>query len=281
MAVKYIDDHTMEPADLEALRQARETLENPTLVIRLSSAFGMPVEAVTREIGKRAPATVSDAVAESSRKAIEGAVKAAAWTLRSDEPHPPSTKLHTVAAATSGAVGGFFGIQGLVVELPVTTGIMFRSMADIARAEGESPRDAETLINVLQVFAIGSGSTTKDDAAETSYYGARLALGKVVTEAMQYVAKHGVGNAAAPALVRLTTSIATRFGLVVTQKAMAQAIPVVGAVGGGLVNTVFISHFQDMARAHFTIRRLERKYSPERIHAMYSGLPALPAPEEV
>lgn len=274
------DDQTIEPADLDALRQARETLENPSLVIRLSSYFGMPVEAVTRELGKRAPAALSDAVAESSRKAVESAVKAAAWTLKSDDPMPPSTGLHTVAAATSGAVGGFFGIQGLVVELPVTTGIMFRSLADIARAEGESPREPETLINVLQVFAIGSGSTTEDDAAETSYYGARLALGKVVTEAMQYVAKHGVGNAAAPALVRLTTSIAARFGLVVTQKAMAQAIPVVGAVGGGLVNTVFISHFQDMARAHFTIRRLERKYSPGLVQEAYTGIKALPAPEE-
>lgn len=274
------DDQTIEPADLDALLQARETLENPSLVIRLSSYFGMPVEVVTRELGKRVPAALSDAVAESSRKAVESAVKAAAWTLKSDDPMPPSSGLHTVAAATSGAVGGFFGIQGLVVELPVTTGIMFRSMADIARAEGESPRDPETLINVLQVFAIGSGSTTEDDAAETSYYGARLALGKVVTEAMQYVAKHGVGNAAAPAFVRLTTSIAARFGLVVTQKAMAQAIPVVGAVGGGLVNTVFISHFQDMARAHFTIRRLERKYSPGLVQEAYTGIQALPAPEE-
>ena len=274
------DDHAIEPADLEPLRQARETLENPSLVIRLSSYFGMPVEAVTRELGKRVPAALADTVAESSRKAVESALRAAAWTLKSDDPVPPSSGLHKVAAATSGAVGGFFGIQGLIVELPVTTGIMFRSMADIARAEGESPRDPETLINVLQVFAIGSGSTTKDDAAETSYYGARLALGKVVTEAMQYVARHGVGNAAAPALVRLTTSIAARFGLVVTQKAMAQAIPVVGAVGGGLVNTVFISHFQDMARAHFTIRRLERKYSPARIEEAYTRVRALPPPAD-
>ncbi len=269
---RLVSKPALQADELEALRSARSTLENPSLIIRLSSAFGMPVEAVTRELGKRVPKPVADAVAESSRKAMESALKAALWTLKTDEPLPPSPKLHTVAAATSGAVGGFFGIQGLALELPVTTGIMFRSMADIARAEGESPRDAETLINVMQVFAIGSGATTKDDAAETSYYGARVALGKVVTEAMQYVAKHGVGNAAAPALVRLTTSIAARFGVVVTQKAMAQALPVVGAVGGGLVNTVFISHFQDMARAHFVIRRLERKYPAAVVQEAYAGL---------
>ena len=257
---------------MERLREARGTLETPSLVIRLSSAFGLPVEAVMRELGKRVPTALADAVSESSQKAVEAALKGALWTLKTDEPLPPSPRLHTVAAATSGAVGGFFGIQGLVVELPVTTGIMFRSMADIARAEGESPREAETLINVMQVFAIGSGASSSDDAAETSYYGARVALGKVVSEAMQYVVKHGVGNAGAPALVRLTASIAARFGFVVTQKAMAQAIPVVGAVGGGLVNTVFISHFQDMARAHFTIRRLERKYTPDLVRDVYSAM---------
>ncbi|MEE4162409.1 MAG: EcsC family protein [Woeseiaceae bacterium] len=266
--------------DLAVLAEARATLENPSIVIRLSSAFGMPVEAVTRELGRRAPKALAEAVSTSSRKAVDAALKAAAWSLKSDEPLPASTRLHTVAAATSGAVGGFFGMQGLVVELPVTTGIMFRSMADIARAEGESPREAETLINVVQVFALGSGASSQDDAAETSYYGARLALGKVVTEAMQYVARHGAGNAAAPALVRLTTAIAARFGIVVTQKAMAQAIPVVGAVGGGLVNTVFISHFQDMARAHFSIRRLERKYSPEFVQDAYTAMAATAANAE-
>ena len=39
-----------------------------------------------------------------------------------------------------------------------------------------------------------------------------------------------------------------------------------------MVNTVFISHFQDMARAHFTIRKLERKYSPETVKAAYLDL---------
>jgi hypothetical protein len=55
---------------------------------------------------------------------------------------------------------------------------------------------------------------------------------------------------------------------------MAQAIPVIGAVGGGLVNTVFISHFQDMARGHFVIRRLERRHGSEIVLAAYKELAA-------
>lgn len=124
----------------------------------------------------------------------------------------------------------------------------------------------------MQVFAMGSRLSDKDDAAETSYYGVRVALSKAVTDALQYVASHGVGSASAPALVRFISAVAARFGIVVTQKAMAQTIPVLGAVGGGLVNTIFISHFQDMARGHFSIRRLERKYGDDVVRDAYLQL---------
>jgi len=259
-------------SDLVLLEEARTTLENPSLAIRLSSAVGMPVEAVAKQISARAPKAVSDVISTSTRKAIETVMLRTAETLRGEEPVPASPRLHAAAAATTGAIAGFIGIKALAIELPVTTGIMFRSIVDIARAEGESPRDDETIINAMQVFAFGSGMSGKDDAAETSYYGARLALSKSVTEALQYLAKHSIGDATAPVLIRFVSAIAKRFGLVVTQKAMAQTLPVVGAVGGGLVNTVFISHFQDVARGHFAIRRLEREYGVEVVRIAYEAL---------
>jgi hypothetical protein len=255
--------------DLALLLDAYTKLENPSLAIRLSSAAGMPVEAVTRELSKRAPEAIVDVVSQSTHKAIEFLLHSSVWTMKDGAQTSASPKLHTAAAMTTGAVGGFFGLGTLIVELPVTTAIMFRSIIDIARAEGESPYDAETMMNCMQVFAMGSGVSDKDDAADTSYYGVRVALGKALTDALQYVASHGVGSATAPALVRLISALASRFGVVVTQKAMAQTIPVLGAVGGGLVNTIFISHFQDMARGHFSIRGLERKYGTDVVQDAY------------
>ena len=61
-------------------------------------------------------------------------------------------------------------------------------------------------------------------------------------------------------LVRFITQVASRFGVVVTQKVAAQALPVVGALGGAAVNYAFIEHFQEVARGQFTVRRLERVY---------------------
>ncbi|MGB5590799.1 MAG: EcsC family protein [Gammaproteobacteria bacterium] len=258
--------------ELAILDQAYTTLENPSWWVQLSSAAGMPVEAVTRQLRRKAPESVVNMVSQSTQRAIEFVMQSSIRSMQGQEQYPASPGLHKAAALTTGAVSGFFGLQTLVVELPLTTGIMFRSIADIARAEGESPQDPETVVNCMQVFAMGSRISAADDAAETSYYGVRVALGKAVTDALQYVASHGMGQAGAPALVRLVSAIAARFGIVVTQKAMAQTIPVLGAVGGGLVNTIFISHFQDMARGHFAIRRLERKYGAEVVKEAYLQL---------
>ena len=82
-------------------------------------------------------------------------------------------------------------------------------------------------------------------------------------------------------LVRLITQVAGRFGLVVTQKAAAQTIPVIGALGGAAVNYAFIDHFQSVARGHFTVRRFERKYGKDIVFAAYEQLRQdLGAPEE-
>jgi hypothetical protein len=70
-------------------------------------------------------------------------------------------------------------------------------------------------------------------------------------------------------LLEFVTQVAARFGLVVTQKVAAQALPVVGALGGAAVNYAFIERFQDVARGHFTVRRLERIYGKERVRAEY------------
>jgi hypothetical protein len=72
-----------------------------------------------------------------------------------------------------------------------------------------------------------------------------------------------------PILLKFVTQVAARFGLVVTQKVAAQALPLVGALGGAAVNYAFIEHFQDVARGHFTVRRLERLYGKERIRSEY------------
>jgi hypothetical protein len=64
-------------------------------------------------------------------------------------------------------------------------------------------------------------------------------LAKTVTEAARFVAERGVIKEGAPILLKFVTQVAARFGVVVTQKVAAQALPVSGALGGAAVNYAF------------------------------------------
>jgi hypothetical protein len=187
-----------------------------------------------------------------------------------NEPKAASGLLHKALAATTGAVGGSFGLAALPIELPIST-IILRSIGDVARGEGEDLTNPETALACLQVFALG-GFKDKADAAESGYFAVRGLLAKSIAEAARFVAERGGVAEGAPVLARLIAQIASRFGVVVTQKLAAQAVPVIGALGGAAVNYAFIDHFQDVARAHFAVRRLERRYGKEIVRAAYERL---------
>jgi hypothetical protein len=97
-------------------------------------------------------------------------------------------------------------------------------------------------------------------------------LAKSVSEAARHIAARGIGGETAPILLRLMSQIAARFGMVVSQKIAAQAIPVVGALGGAAVNLAFAQHFQTLARGHFIVRRLERTYGQAAVRAAYERI---------
>jgi hypothetical protein len=257
-------DMTM--ADREALTNAVKSLEHPSLAARLTNLIGKPVEL----IGYALPSFASKAIASATSVGLEAALKVALRTLPRS-PRTGSELLHRALAMASGAAGGTFGLAALPVELPVSTMIMLRSIADIAQNEGEDLSDPESVLSCVEVFALG-GRAGSADASESGYFAVRGMLAKTVTEAARFVAERGIVKEGAPVLIKFITQIAARFGLVVTQKVAAQALPVVGALGGAAVNYAFIEHFQDVARGHFTVRRLERFYGKDKIRAEYDQI---------
>ena len=76
----------------------------------------------------------------------------------------------------------------------------------------------------------------------------------------------------APLLARLIAQIAARFGVVAGEKFAAQAVPIIGAIGGAAVNLAFAEHFQILARGHFIVRRLERLHGPEAVQFEFQRL---------
>jgi hypothetical protein len=260
------------PEDLEALREARRRLERRGLLVSLTELLGWPIEKGLELL----PKGVAEGVDGITRQALERALRAALTTLGSRRPRGSADRRHRLAGAASGALGGWFGLAGLAIELPVTTVIMLRSIADIARSEGHDLDDVEVQLACLEVFALG-GPSKSDDAAETGYYAVRAGLSAALGDAARHVAQKGLSKEGAPALVRLVEKVAVRFGLVVEDKLLLEALPVVGAASGALINTVFLSHFQDLARGHFAVKRLERAYGAQAVRTAFEGRAEPPA----
>lgn len=258
--------------DTQRLKYAKQLLENPGLAVKMTNVVGKPVEKLFENL----PATWSGSIQKITSQSLGQALDVAIKTMDHSDIKPSRNIFHKFLATASGGAGGFFGLPALAIELPITTVIMLRSIADNARCEGEDIRQVDTKLACLTVFALG-GSSEKDDCAESGYYAVRTLLAKKITEAAKYIVERGIAEESAPALVRLISAITSRFGITVSQKAAASAVPLIGAAGGALINSLFMDHFQNMARGHFIMRSLERKYGEETIRRMYAEYPHNPA----
>ncbi len=253
--------------DMHELRKAYNTLENPGFRIKAMNAIGKPIEKGIELL----PDSLEHQIAKACNIALKKAADAALFTLP-DKVKKPSNWFHRASVWGTGALGGFGGLPGTLLELPISTTIMLRSIFDIARSQGEDLHDMDTKLAALQVFAFGSESKS-DDLADTAYYSVRTAMALEVQTAYRFLTK-GSGKLIdknAPALIQLIQKIATRFSIPVTEKAVAQAMPFVSAGLGVLLNDIFIAHFQDMAQAHFTVRGLERKYGSDIVQQVYQS----------
>ncbi len=254
------------PAETLDLRRAIACLEGTSFAQRLTDTLGRPVGA----LGNALPVSARRAIAHATEAALGAATKFALRTIDLKKPAKPTNRAHKLAAVASGAVGGAFGLAALPVELPISTTILLRSIAEIAREEGEDLSAPDAALACVEVFALGK---TNDEAAyESGYFAVRAALAKSVTDSARFVATQGVAAQSAPVVVRFITQIAARFGVIVSEKIAAQAAPVFGAIGGAAVNAVFAQHFQTLARGHFIVRRLERTHGASLVKFEYQRL---------
>ena len=241
--------------------------------MRLTAAIGRQIGF----IGLMVPASV----AETMNKAAEAALRSAmGFALRSlaDQSIRDRRRLHKSVVTVAGAAGGAFGLAGLPLELPFTTTIMLRSIADVAQGEGEDLSDPGVGLACLEVFALSGGGrpvrpmASNEAARERPLFRSRAALAKSVSEAARHLLNRGLTDQASPLLVRFIAQISFRFGIVVSQKLAAQSVQFIGAASGAAINYAFVDHFQTLARGHFTVRRLERTYGAVVVRAEFNRL---------
>ena len=256
----------LEQKDREDLNQAVQLLEQETITERIAKVVGKPIDYLLSNI----PDDYHDKLNDGVKVALEKAADAALWSLENEPHREASTLTNKILAGVSGAVGGMFGLSTLLLELPVSTTIMLRSVADIARSEGFDLADPLVKHACIEVFALGSPAED-DDAVETSYYAARgftaqtiqVLSAELAASAAQKTASNVTPGQAAKWLAALIEKVAARFGVVITEKMAAQIIPIIGGVAGASLNVMFTDFYQDMARGHFIVKRLEAKYGEE------------------
>jgi len=272
------------------IADAARYLERPTLLMELANVVGKPLEFFTRSLDKLTAGRVEEAV----QAALRGALAVAIATVPENGPAPangpaPETVVepdinsvgtrtalwHKLSVAATGTAGGLFGLPGLAIELPLTTTVMLRSIAALAQQFGEDLRQPEIRLQCLSVFCLG-GPGKSDEAMESTYLTARFGLQSELTAASRAVAgltteqlTTMIQKGSAPAVVNLLARIAARFNVAVTEKLIAQAIPIIGAATGATINVAFMGHFNRVARFHFALRSLERQFGAEVIQDAY------------
>lgn len=225
--------------------------ESRGLLVRLAALFGRQIENVGGTIfsigeklfghswvdfEKTMQESVEDALWRGYHYATFG-LEAAPAFIRPKQPR--KNTLHKVATTASGVASGFVGFAGVLVDIPFTTATILRSIAEIARDSGEDLSAEDTKRACLEVLAFGNPGGA-DDEAETGYWAARL----------------GMNHLTIHMLIR---SAAAQFGMVLSEKMLAQTVPLAGAVAGGLLNYNFTDYYQSMAKVHFCVRALERR----------------------
>ena len=100
--------------DLDALRDAVRRLETQSFAVRTAQAIGAPIAKGLEAL----PQKYSDIVQNAARQAIEKSLEVAINSLGRSAPMTTGNAFHKLMAGASGAVGGFFGLAALAVELP-------------------------------------------------------------------------------------------------------------------------------------------------------------------
>ena len=159
---------------------------------------------------------------------------------------------HSVAGAVSGALGGLGGISTTLAEIPVTTTLALRSIQQVAASYGEDTSKEEIRAQCIAVLSLG-GPIEEDDETEAALFATRLA----------------VNHATVAQAIKI---VLPRFGIVVSEKVLAQAVPIIGAVAGATINSVFVNYYQTMAHVHFRLRKLEVSNDADQVLACFNRM---------
>jgi hypothetical protein len=268
--------------ELIFIKNAFDFLEKPSFITKVTDYVGKPVEMTVNKLPQKVQKKLVTVSELALRKSLIMANKTLADKTSQSE---ISKKLksgkvsrvgHNLATFTTGAIGGFFGGIGAIIELPITTTLIMRSILSQGQTYGNLTKE-ELITNALYIFSLGSNRSSDDDDMNSAYYSSRIAMELTLKRATEYMASHSPGHVlksieagSAPFVLELITKVATRFNVTVSEKIIAESIPVLGAGAGATLNLLFTDFFTLSAKYHFGLMSLEQKYGKEEVRRIYN-----------
>jgi hypothetical protein len=263
------------------IEQAAAYLENPSYLMKAADVLGKPAELLFKGLDAVSPVSVTELI----DLLLKGVMKGASATVPKDvldidfwTAHDRSVRggrWHAATTAVTGGVGGIVGLPALAVELPITTGVMFRSIANTARNFGRDLSDPEAFLDCIAVFSYGGGGSA-DDAMDSAYLSIRAAMATEMRLASQFLAKHTgesfaqqVAKGNCPAMLAFMSRVAAQFNIALTPKLAAFLVPGISIASGALVNTAFTQHFNRVATYHFGLQRLAGMHGADEVYGAY------------
>jgi hypothetical protein len=244
-------------AERDSLAEAADILlDSRGIVIRVSEWLADRLHGVGRRFADVGPHLIGEDWQARYQALVEAALRNAyrvgTFGLDATGRQRPWRRSSKLIAAATGGVSGFAGAPGIAADLPVTTCLMMRSIAEVARAHGEDLASVDTRQACIEVFAFG-GPEIGDEDIDVAYWTIR-------------------GSMSHASISLVIRQVAARFGVTLSQKYVTQAVPLIGAAAGSTLNYVFMDYYQRMARVHFTLRALERHHDPDAVRACFDSL---------
>jgi hypothetical protein len=267
------------------IQEAASFLEKPSALVKATDWLGKPLDKLQNCLPEPLQQLVKQALNHALKSALQAAIKTLPTTLTSqarswDDAHELTRRIawrHTAAVTTTGAIGGVLGTAALLVELPLTTSLILRSISSMAQEWGHDLRQPDVQLQCLYVFTLGSPKTNADDEMDAAYISARLAYHGLIRELASFISTHSLKDVlltlekgSLPALVKFASLFVPALERTLLRGALSKGIPVISAVGSAALNAGFCQYFTRAARYHFGLMHLEAIHGAEAVHDHYA-----------
>lgn len=235
--------------DLEAASLAQESARVDRSWVARSHNMGAGIEAQWARLPGHVRAKVEGQVADALRFGL-GLAKAA--------PQTTARQQRWLVIAT-GAAGGAVGLAGALADLPVALVVFLQAIRQEARLAGLDPDREGVALASLDILSSGRVLGVAE-MLDPAYVSGRLALAR-------------------PALSGWIARTVPRLVPVLGPRIAASAVPLVGALGGAVLNAAWLEHYRRLARIRFRLMVLAEHHGAAAVVLAFARAQAVPTLE--